>query len=253
MKSKTQIQRVAVVTGSGQGIGAGCARNLAAAGFKVLLMSPSDRSVELAKELGGIGIRGSVLNVRDLASLVDLAKEQYGRIDVVVNNMGHGGGLPTEVEKIVFDKSFEGPLLEIDDATWHESLDMYVLAAIRISRLVTPVMISQGAGSIVNISSMNALEPRPMYPMSVLRLALHGFTKLFADRYGRYGVRMNNLLPGFCENVPLSQSAMDSIPMARPARMDEIGRACVFLASDASSYMTGQNMLVDGGVNRGVG
>src|SRR5258708_31375214 len=106
MKSKTQIQRVAIVTGSGQGIGAGCARNLAADGFKVLLMSPSDRSVELAKELGGLGIRGSVLNVQDLATLVDLAKEQYGRIDVVVNNMGHGGGLPIEVNKIVFDKSF---------------------------------------------------------------------------------------------------------------------------------------------------
>jgi NAD(P)-dependent dehydrogenase (short-subunit alcohol dehydrogenase family) len=252
MNMKTPIQRVAIVTGSGQGIGAGCARSLAEAGFKVVLMSPSDRSVELAKELDGIGMRGSVLNVCDLESLIELAKSHYGRIDAIVNNMGHGGGLPTMIETIVFDPSFEGPLLEVDDATWHESLDMYVLTAVRISRLVTPVMMSQGVGSIVNISSMNAPEPRPMYPMSVLRLALHGFSKLFADRYGRYGIRMNNLLPGFCDNVPLSQSALDSIPMARPARMDEIGHACVFLASDASSYMTGQNILVDGGVNRGV-
>jgi NAD(P)-dependent dehydrogenase (short-subunit alcohol dehydrogenase family) len=129
---------------------------------------------------------------------------------------------------------------------------MYVLAIIRIARLVTPTMIAQRVGSIVNISSMNATEPRAMYPMSVLRLALHGFTKLFADRYAPYGVRMNNLLPGFCDNVPLSRAALDSIPMARPARMDEIGRACVFLASDASSYMTGQNMLVDGGINRSI-
>jgi len=246
------LQRIAVVTGSGQGIGAGCARSLAEAGFKVVLMSPSERSVVLAKELGGVGMRGSLLDDRDLKALIDLAQKSYGRIDAVVNNMGHGGGLPGPIEKIVYDKSFEGKLLEIDDAIWHESLDMYLLAVVRVVRLVTPIMIAQRSGSIVNISSMNALEPRPTYPMSVLRLALHGFTKLFADRYAPYGVRMNDLLPGFCENVTLSQTALDSIPMARPARMDEIGRACVFLASDASSYMTGQNILVDGGVNRGV-
>jgi NAD(P)-dependent dehydrogenase (short-subunit alcohol dehydrogenase family) len=246
------LQRVAIVTGSGQGIGEGCARSLAEAGFKVVLMSPSERSVELARELDGIGMRGSVLENRDLEALVSLARTNYGRIDAVVNNMGHGGGLPGPIGKITYDKSFEGKLLEIDDALWHESLDMYVLAVVRIARLVTPIMIAQRGGSIVNISSMNAPEPRAMYPMSVLRLSLHGFTKLFADRYAPHGVRMNNLLPGFCENVPLSQGALDSIPMARPARMDEIGRACVYLASDASSYMTGQNMLVDGGVNRGV-
>jgi NAD(P)-dependent dehydrogenase (short-subunit alcohol dehydrogenase family) len=246
------LQRVALITGSGQGIGAGCARSLAEAGFKVVLMSPSERSIKLARELGGIGMRGSVLDNRDLKDFVELAKERCGRIDAVVNNMGHGGGVPGIIERTIYDKFFEEKLLEIDDAIWHESLDMYVLAIVRIARLVTPIMIAQGAGSIVNISSMNALEPRAMYPMSVLRLALHGFTKLFADRYAPYGVRMNNLLPGFCENVTLSQEALDSIPMARPARMDEIGRACVYLASDASSYMTGQNMLVDGGVNRGV-
>jgi NAD(P)-dependent dehydrogenase (short-subunit alcohol dehydrogenase family) len=86
--------------------------------------------------------------------------------------------------------------------------------------------------------------------MSVLRAALHGFAKLFADRYARDNVRMNNLLPGFCENVNFTGQALRDIPMARPARFEEIASACVFLASDASSYMTGQNLLVDGGANR---
>jgi NAD(P)-dependent dehydrogenase (short-subunit alcohol dehydrogenase family) len=246
------LQKVAIVIGSGQGIGAGCARSLAEAGFRVVLMSPSERSVALAKELGGVGIRGSLLDDHDIKALVDLAQQTYGRIDAVVNNMGHGGALPGPISSTVYDKSFEANLLEIEDAVWHEGLDMYLLGVIRVARLVTPMMVAQRSGSIVNISSMNAPEPRPAYPMSVLRLALHGFTKLFADRYAPYGVRMNDLLPGFCDNVTLSQTALDSIPMGRPARMDEIGRACVFLASGASSYMTGQNLLVDGGLNRAV-
>jgi NAD(P)-dependent dehydrogenase (short-subunit alcohol dehydrogenase family) len=113
-------------------------------------------------------------------------------------------------------------------------------------------MVAQRRGAIVNISSPNALEPRQPYPMSVLRSALHGFTKLFADRYARHNVRMNNLLPGFCENVNFTGHSLEDIPMARPARFEEIANACVFLATDASSYMTGQNLLVDGGANRAV-
>jgi NAD(P)-dependent dehydrogenase (short-subunit alcohol dehydrogenase family) len=101
-------------------------------------------------------------------------------------------------------------------------------------------MVAQGGGAIVNVSSMNATEPRPGYSqMSVLRAALHGFTKLFADKYARHGVRMNNVLPGYCESVPMAEAALRSIPMGRTARFDEIGQACVFLASETSSYVTG--------------
>ena len=99
----------------------------------------------------------------------------------------------------------------------------------------------------MNVSSFTSLEPRAGYPqMSVLRGALHGFTKLYADRYAREGIRMNNVLPGYCENVAMTDGARRTIPMARQARFDEIGQTCVFLASDASSYITGQNVLVDG-------
>jgi NAD(P)-dependent dehydrogenase (short-subunit alcohol dehydrogenase family) len=116
-----------------------------------------------------------------------------------------------------------------------------------------PVMKEQGNGSIVNISSFTVIEPRPGYPqMSVLRGALHGFTKLFADKYGQNNIRMNNVLPGFCENVPMTDAARRSIPMNRQASFDEIGQTCVFLASDASSYITGQNLMVDGGLTRNV-
>jgi NAD(P)-dependent dehydrogenase (short-subunit alcohol dehydrogenase family) len=246
--------RVAIITGAGQGIGAGVARSFAAAGYHVSLMSPSDRSARLAAELGGIGRRGSVLDPTDVAALVDSTQTTYGRIDAVVNNMGHGSGTPPAVttDTVFNPDSFPDPLA-FSDETWHQALDMYVLTAVRMARAVTPAMVAQGGGAIVNISSMNATEPRPGYSqMSVLRAALHGFTKLFADKYARHHVRMNNVMPGYCENVTMSDGALRSIPIGRTARFDEIGQACVFLASDASSYVTGQNLLVDGGVNRAV-
>ena len=229
--------KVAIITGSGQGIGAGVAKSFAAAGFKVSLMSPSDRSVKLASQLGGIGRRGSVLEPKDLAALVEETRTAYGRIHAVVNNMGHGSGTPPSVTvSTVFDPDGFPDPLAFPDELWHEALDMYVLTAVRMARAVTPIMVAQGGGAIVNISSMNATEPRSGYAqMSVLRASLHGFAKLFADRYARHNVRMNNVMPGYCENVPMSDAALRSIPMGRTARFDEIGRACVFRASDASS------------------
>jgi NAD(P)-dependent dehydrogenase (short-subunit alcohol dehydrogenase family) len=246
--------RVAIITGSGQGIGAGIARSFAEAGYTVSLMSPSARSVDLATELGGIGRRGSVLEPSDLAALVEATLKAYGRIDAVVNNMGHGGGpAPSLTTHTVFEPAAFPDPLGFADKEWHAALDMYVLNVVRMARLVTPVMVDQGVGALVNVSSLNATEPRPGYAqMSVLRAALHGFTKLFADKYARHNVRMNNVMPGYCENVPMSEEALRSIPMGRTASFGEIGSVCVFLASPASSYVTGQNILVDGGINRAV-
>jgi NAD(P)-dependent dehydrogenase (short-subunit alcohol dehydrogenase family) len=244
--------KVALMTGTGQGIGAGCAREMAKAGYKVSLMSPSNRSVELAEELGGIGRRGSVLDVDDLEAMVDDTMKEYGRIDAVVSNMGHGGGVPEAIKTVGFDPDFDGPLLELSDELWHESLDMYVLNVVKLARIVTPTYIEQNGGAFVNISSMNTVEPRAPYPMSMLRGALHSFSKLYGDRYARYNIRMNNLLPGFCENVNLSEFARQSIPAQRPATFEEIGQTCVFLASNEARYINGQSILSDGGMNRAV-
>lgn len=245
-------KKVAIVTGSGQGIGKGCAIELANAGFMVSLMSPSDRSMKLAAKLGGIGRQGSVLDNADLQALVDSTIAEYGRIDAVVTNMGHGGGVPGAIKTVGFDPDFDGPLLDLPDTLWHESLDMYVMSVVRTARLVTPIMIGQGGGAFVNLSSMNTVEPRAPYPMSMLRGALHGFGKMYGDRYARHNIRMNSLMPGFCENVNLSPEAKRSIPANRPALFSEIGKVCAFLASDDAAYINGQNILVDGGMNRAV-
>lgn len=244
--------KVAIMTGTGQGIGKGCAIEFAEAGYTVSLMSPSNRSVELASELGGIGRSGSVLDVEDLQALVEDTMSAYGRIDAVVSNMGHGGGVPEAIKTVGFDPEFGGPLLELSDEIWHESLDMYVLNVVKLARIITPIMIKQNGGSFVNISSMNTVEPKAPYPMSMLRGALHSFAKLYGDRYARHNINMNNLMPGFCENVNLSENARKSIPAQRPASFEEIGKSCVFLASEGARYINGQNILSDGGMNRAV-
>jgi len=246
--------KVAIITGAGQGIGAGVARSFAEAGYAVSLMSPSERSLKLARELGGTGRQGSALEPADLKSLVDATVDAYGRIDAVLSNMGHGGGpAPSITKSTVYDPGNFADPLGFSDEAWHGALDMYVLSVVRMARLVTPIMVAQGGGAFVNISSLNATEPRPGYAqMSVLRGALHGFTKLFADKYASAKVRMNNVMPGYCENVEMTDAALRSIPIGRTARFSEIGNVCVFLASEGASYMTGQNVLVDGGINRAV-
>ena len=143
---------------------------MARAGYKVSLMSPSSRSVELAEELGGMGRRGSVLDVHDLQAMVDDTMQEYGRIDAVVSNMGAlEAGVPEAIKTVGFDPDFDGPLLELSDELWHESLDMYVLNVVKLARIVTPIYIEQDGGAFVNISSMNTVEPRAPYAMSMLR------------------------------------------------------------------------------------
>jgi NAD(P)-dependent dehydrogenase (short-subunit alcohol dehydrogenase family) len=243
------VRPVAIITGAGRGMGAACARELATRGFAVALMSPSGASRRLAAELGGIGLDGSVTAIADLAKLIDMTLSTYGRIDAVVNNTGHaprssGASLP-------YDPKLETGLIDIPDEDWYAGLDLVLLNVVRTARLVTPVMQKQGSGAIVNISTFAAPEPRLSYPISSsLRLALAGYTKLYADRYARAGIRMNNVLPGFMENWPVDDAIRRTIPMARPGRFEEIGKTVAFLLSSDASYITGQNILVDGGVNR---
>ena len=244
--------RVAIVTAAGKGIGAACARGLAEAGHRLVLMSISGSAVGLAEELGGVGMKGSVLEPADLEALVGLAMERYGRIDVVVNNTGHGAGTTpyTHGSGYHADDAVARRLLDIDDADWHAGLDLYFLIAIRMARLVTPIMQAQGGGVFLNISSFGATEARPASPMSVLRAGLHGFSKLYSDQYARDGIRMNNLLPGFMMNIELDERAANGIPMGRAATETELARTVAFLCSPDAGYITGQNITMDGGANR---
>lgn len=230
--------KVAVVTAAGKGIGGAIARELAGRGFHVALMSNGGGAESLAAELGGVGVTGSVTEPEDLELLVRRTMETYGRIDAVVNNTGHPP---------------KGELLEIPDEAWQEGLEMLLLNVVRMARLVTPIMQSQGGGAIVNISTFSAFEPEAAFPVSSsLRAALAGFTKLYADRYAADGIRMNNLQPGFIDNYPSSESTTRRIPMGRYGRLQEIAATARFLVSAESGYITGQNIRADGGVTRSI-
>lgn len=231
-------QKVALVVGGGSGIGAGAAKHLAAQGWSVGILSSSGKGEALANELGGIGLTGSNQNVSDLQRLVDAAMEKWGRIDAVVSSAGHGP---------------KGPILDISDDDWHVGMDVYLMNVVRIAKLVTPIMQSQGGGSFVNISTYATFEPEALFPTSgVFRASLAAFSKLFADKYAAENIRMNNALPGFIDSLPETEDRRVRIPMGRYGRVDEVSALIEFLASDKSSYMTGQNIRIDGGITRSV-
>ncbi|KDB77253.1 enoyl-(Acyl carrier protein) reductase domain protein [Bordetella bronchiseptica CARE970018BB] len=132
-------------------------------------------------------------------------------------------------------------------------MDYYLLNVVRIARLVTPVMREQGGGSIVNISTYATFEPEAAFPTSgVLRAGLAAFTKLYADQYAADNVRMNNVLPGFIDSLPEKEDRRARIPMGRYGRAEEVADLIAFLASSQSSYITGQNIRIDGGITRSV-
>jgi NAD(P)-dependent dehydrogenase (short-subunit alcohol dehydrogenase family) len=192
---------VAVITAGGRGMGAAIARELHARGYRLALMSPSGSAEALAAELGGLGVRGSTDNAEDLTRLVDSAAGAFGRIDAVVNHTGHPP---------------KGDLLDITDESWNLGNAMMVLSVVRMARLVTPLMLAQGKGAFVNITTFAAFEPTLKFPVScAYRAAVGTYIKLYADRYAADNIRMNT---------------------------------AAFLLSDDAGYITGQNIRVDGGI-----
>ena len=231
-------QRVAIITAGGSGMGADAARKLAGEGFQVAILSSSGKGAALAEKLGGIGVTGSNRSNDDLKRLVDATVQKWGRIDAVVNSAGHGP---------------RASILEISDDDWHLGMETYLLNAVRMARLVTPVMQAQKSGSIVNISTYAAFEPEALFPTSgVFRAGLAAFTKLFSDKYAAENIRMNNVLPGFIDSLPETGERRERIPMGRYGRVDEVSDLIAFLAGDRSTYITGQNIRIDGGITRSV-
>ncbi|MEM9633531.1 MAG: SDR family oxidoreductase [Pseudomonadota bacterium] len=232
------VEKVALITAGGSGMGADAARRLSKDGFKVGILSSSGKGEVLGAELGGFGVTGSNLNTDDLSALIRSAEERWGRVDVLVNSAGHGP---------------KGPILDISDEDWHQGMEVYLLNVIRPTRIVTPLMQNQGGGTIINISTFAAFEPDPLFPTSgVFRAGLAAFAKLYSDKYAANNIRMNNILPGFIDSLPETEDRKSRIPMGRYGRAQEVSSLISWLASKDGGYMTGQNLRIDGGLTRAV-
>jgi len=229
---------VVLITAGSRGIGEACARKFHSLGYAVALMARNEDVHLLATELNGLGIVGDITNQGDIKHFILRTLETFQRIDAVVCNTGHA------------DK---GDLLDITSEQWHLGLDLLVLNTHRIAQLVLPIMKKQGYGAFINISSFGAIEPSADFPISsVIRGALTNYTKLFSDKYGKENIRMNNVLPGFVDSYEVDEETREKIPMKREAKTEEIASVVAFLASENASYITGQNIRVDGGLTRSI-
>ncbi|MEB6222245.1 MULTISPECIES: SDR family oxidoreductase [Pantoea] len=231
-------EKVAIITAGGSGMGAAAARRLADEGYRVAILSSSGKGEALARQLGGIGVTGSNQSQADVQQLVEQVMQRWGRIDGLVNSAGHGP---------------RADIPDLTDDAWQTGMEVYFLSAVRMARLVAPIMAAQGGGAIVNISSAWTFEPTEMFPTSaVFRAGLASFTRLFADRYAADNVRMNNVLPGWIDSLPATDERRQSVPMKRYGKAEEVAATIAFLLSEGAAYITGQNIRIDGGLTRSV-
>ncbi len=225
---------VVIVTAASRGIGAGCAKELSAQGYKVSLLARSASVLELAQSLQGIGLQGSLTSAADLATLVQTTLDKWGRIDGVVMSFGD----PPRPD-----------LLDISDQMWLDNFEMLFLSVVRLARLVTEPMRQQGGGAIVTISACDSQEPSLGTPFSgTLRAAMEGFTKLYAKRYRQDRIRMNSIGPFFVADDMAELEGWDvpeDLMWSRPATYRELAKAVSFLLSDDARFISGTTLKVD--------
>lgn len=244
--------KVAIVTGTSRGLGQYFARALARAGADLVITS---RKLETLKpfeaEIAALGRRALplALDVRDHASIqqmVQAAHAHYGKIDILVNNAG------CNVRK---------PALDVSWDDWNLILDTNLRGTFFVSQAVARHMIPRKYGRIINIGSVTCVAGYAgLGPYGASRGGVKQLTMSLADDWGPYGITVNCLAPGWFktaqnavmyENKEWVDYLCDRIPLKRPGQPDDLNGSVVFLASDASAYVTGQTLLIDGGISTG--
>ncbi len=240
---------VAIITGGGRGIGRAIARALAEAGADVAVFSRTqaelDEFVVEATALGrrALGVVGDVRHRADLERLVQETVDQLGRVDVLVNNAGH------------FQIWAESQ--EVSEGEWDDIIRTHLKASFLISQLAGKRMLAQKKGSIINITSIAGVVGLPMtVSYTAAKWGMTGMTKCMALDWGPYNIRVNCIAPAYIKtpqnvdvytNPEIKKDVESKTPLGRFGEMDEVAGAALFLASRASSYVTGETILVDGG------
>lgn len=244
--------KVAIVTGASRGLGQYFGRALARAGADLVITSRTREKLEtFTAEIEAMGRKAVPLelDVRDQASIegmVEAAHEAYGKIDILVNNAG------CNVRK---------PALDITWDDWNLVLDTNLRGTFFVAQAVARKMIPRKYGRIINIGSVTAVFGYAgLAPYGASRGGVRQLTMSLADDWGVYGITVNCLAPGWfktAQNAVMYEDKewveylCDRIPLKRPGRPTDLDGAIVFLASDASEYITGQTLLVDGGISTG--
>ena len=241
--------KVALVTGGSRGIGRAIAVGLAEAGANVVVAARKAGDLaETERQVRATGREALSVetNIRDSAALENLVKQAtdaFGGIDVLVNNAATNP---------VF-----GPIANMDERAWDVVMNTNVKAALLLSKLVREVMAGGTGGSIINVSSTGGLRPgRGLGAYSVSKAALIMLTRVCASEWGRDGIRVNALSPGLIktefsralwEDEQRLEATVSQMPAGRIGVAEDMVGTAVFLASDASAYITAQNIVVDGG------
>jgi len=243
--------KVAIVTGGGRGIGKAITRRFAEAGANVVIASRSLETLEAtAKEFSSlpgkvVPLACHVGRSEQIEKLVTETERQLGPVDILVNNSATNIG--------------QGPALQVDDAMLDKMVEINIKSALRLVRLVVPKMIErQRGGSIINVASVAGLRPQPgglLY--SFTKAGLIMMTRSWAQEFGQHNIRVNAIAPGlvqtdfsayFWKDEERRRRFESAQPIHRIGQPEEIGGLALYLASDEASFVTGQVMVVDGGL-----
>lgn len=260
--------KVAIVTGAGRGIGKAISLALAEAGANIVAVSRTHKEIEqTATEVQQVGslciaISTDVTKASDVSMMVDEAVSKFSRIDILVNQAGRGGGR----KPLVPLPGYNPPGAEgipdffepISEGMWHQIIDTNLTSMFLCNRAVGPYMIRQKKGKIINMSSFAGAKGFP-YELgySTSKAAVSMFTRSLALEWARYNINVNAIGPGyvrttlterFFKDEAVRERLLHSIPLKRLCEPREVGLLAVYLSSDASNYLTGQTIYLDGGM-----
>ncbi len=241
--------KVALITGASRGIGESTAMGLAQAGADIAIASRKlpdlEKVGEEIKKLGRkcLPVQAHLGKVEEINQLVKRVLEEFGRIDILVNNAATN---PTMAQAI-----------DVDERAWDSIMNLNLKGLFFLSQAVARVMREKGGGKIINVSSAAGTTPDILPLYSISKAGVNMATKVMAQQWAQYNIRVNAVAPGLTKtrfsealwkNPDILKMAMFKTPMKRPAEPEEMVGTIIYLASDASSYVTGQIIGIDGGL-----
>lgn len=240
--------KVALVTGGSRGIGRATALAFADAGADVVVASRKLPDLEVvaeeikAKGRKGLAIASHIAKIEESKNLVEKVKAEFGRIDILFNNAG--------------TNPYLGPLMDAEEWAWDVTMNVNLKGPFFLAQLVAKVMKEQGGGNIINTASTAALRAGELSIYSVTKAGLKMLTECMAKEWGQYGIRVNAVAPGVIKTrlsealwkePAAGEAAKKRAALLRLGESEEVAGVVLFLASDASSFVTGETIVIDGG------